>query len=547
MQRPNRSSAIVVVLTLALVACGGPEQTQSTGSGSPGASPGVAQQPLVVAVPGTPETADSEFGVAPASWDLEVTLYEHLVAYQYEQDENGVGQPQLTGDFVPRLAEEWSFSEDGKTISFTLREGVLSEYGNELTAEDVHWSWTRAFAVAGSGQWMFNSSGVTGEDGIRVTGRYTLEVDLNAPSELLLHNQATLNSPSIMDSTEARKHATADDPWAKDWLSTHSASFGPYRLTTFTPGQEVVLEANPNYWDEPPRVSPIIIREVPSSATRLQLLRDGTVHIAKDLDARERASLQGVEGVKVINIRGNQGVIFGLNNDVPPFDNVKVRQAIAYAAPIDDIIETVYLGDPNARLLQGYIPEDYPAHIEYFPYYPMNLDKARELLAEAGQGPFSMELVFNADFQDHESVGVLIQTQLAELGIDVQLRKLPAAAYQEAFFGGTAQSVLVQDAIWNADPGYGLNLYFSQGDISHANWINYNSPEALDLIDRVTNTLNPEQRAELGMDAYRVIVDEAPWAFMIGTGFQLAMRDNLLGYNWKTSNLLDLSDLYFED
>ena len=122
----------------------------------------------------------------------------------------------------------------------------------------------------------------------------------------------------------------------------------------FTPGQQVVFEVNPNYYREKPKIKRVIWREVPSSATRLQLLLTGAVHIAKELDPRERQQCEGKPGVKVTAIKGNEGVIFGLNNQVKPFDNVKVRQAIAYAAPIDAIIETVYLKQPNVRLYKGY-------------------------------------------------------------------------------------------------------------------------------------------------------------------------------------------------
>ena len=111
----------------------------------------------------------------------------------------------------------------------------------------------------------------------------------------------------------------------------------------------------------------------------------GAVHIAKELDPRERQQCEGKPGVKVTAIKGNEGVIFGLNNQVKPLDNVKVRQAIAYAAPIDAIIDTVYLKQPNVRLFKGYTPESYPAAIDYWPYYPTNLEKAKALLRRRGR------------------------------------------------------------------------------------------------------------------------------------------------------------------
>src|SRR5439155_17025110 len=175
-------------------------------------------------------------------------------------------------------------------------------------------------------------------------------------------------------------------------------------------------------------------REVPSAATRLQLLLTGSVHIAKELDSRERQQLVGKPGVQVTSIKGNEGVIFGLNNQVKPLDNPKVRQAIAYAAPVDEIINTVYLSNPNVRLLKGFTPENYPAAIDYWPYYPTNLETAQALLKEAGQGAFSFKLAQNSSRPEHEQVAIQIQTQLKKIGIDVQIDKLTTATTQERIF-----------------------------------------------------------------------------------------------------------------
>ena len=376
---------------------------------------------LIVAVSATPVSLDPEYGASLESWELPVFIYEYLFCYYFKKGADGVGLPQFEPPYEPRLAESVETSADGKTLTFRLRKGVKSEYGNEFTAEDVKWSWDRTFALNTAGMWMMKSSSIRSADAIRVIEPYVLEVGLAGPNSLLMTEQATsLNNPVIYNSTEAKKHATDSDPWAKDWLAKNSATFGPYRVVQFTPGQQVVFEINPNYYRDRPKIDKVIWREVPSSATRLQLLLAGSVHIAKELDSRERQQCEGKPGVKVTAIRGNEGVIFGLNNQVKPFDNVKVRQAIAYAAPVDAIIETVYLDQPNVRLYKGYTPESYPAAIEDWPYYPTNLEKAAALLKEAGQGPFSFKLAQNAGRPEHEQVAVQIQTQLKKIGIDVK-------------------------------------------------------------------------------------------------------------------------------
>ena len=511
------------------------------------AAAAAAGDQLIVAVSATPVSLDPEFGASLESWELPIFMYEFLTSYRFQKGSEGVGIPQFAAPLEPRLAEKWETSGNGKKITFFLRKGVKSEYGHEFTAEDVKWSWTRAFTLNTAGTWMMKSSSVPNAEAIRVVQPYILEVNLSGPNALLPIVQATpLNNPVIYDSTEAKRHASQSDPWAKDWLGKNSATFGPYKVTNFTPGQQVVFEVNPNYYREKPKIRQVIWREVPSSATRLQLLLAGSAHIVKELDSRERQQVQGRPGVQVISIRGNEGIIFGLNNKVKPLDNVKVRKAIAYASPVDEIIKTVYFGNPNVRLLKGFTPEDYPAAINYWPYYPTNLEKAKALLKEAGQGPFSFKLAQNASRPEHEQVAIQIQTQLKKLDIDAQIEKLTPAKYQEQYFSRKAEAVLVQDAAWVADPGYSLGLFFGTGSNSVANWVNYDNKEANALLEQTLNTADAVKRRELGQKAHRIIVDDAPWGFYIGTGFYLTARDNIAGLNWRPNNLINYAELSFK-
>jgi peptide/nickel transport system substrate-binding protein len=538
--RPTRRQALTDVALTGGLAAGGL------------ALPGVLSLPaaaasgeqLIVAVSATPVSLDPEFGASLESWELPVFVYEYLLCYNFKKDAEGVGQPQFEPPYEPRLAERVESSNGGKTLTFHLRKGVKSEFGNEFTASDVKWSWDRTFALNTAGMWMMKSSSIPSADSVRVVEPFVLEVNLAGPNTVLLTEQATsLNNPVIYDSTEAKKHASDADPWAKEWLGKNSATFGPYRVVQFTPGQQVVFEVNPNYYRGTPKIKRVIWREVPSSSTRLQLLLAGAVHIAKELDPRERQQCEGKPGVKVTAIKGNEGVIFGLNNQVKPFDNVKVRQAIAYAAPIDAIIDTVYLKQPNVRLYKGYTPESYPAAIDYFPYYPTNLEKAKALLSEAGQGPFSFKLSQNASRPDHEQVAIQIQTQLKKIGIDVQIEKLTPATYQEQYFSRKAEAVLVQDAAWVPDPGYSLGLFFGSGPNSVANWVNYSNKEVDSLLEQTFNTADPALRRELGQKAHRLIVDDAPWGFYIGTGFYMTARSEVEGLNWRANNLINYAEL----
>ena len=117
-----------------------------------------------------------------------------------------------------------------------------------------------------------------------------------------------------------KPHITADDPWASRWLSTNSASFAPYHVTKFTPGQEVVYQANPNYWQGPAKLERVIFREMPTSANRLASLQAGSVDVAEWLLPREFATLEKIPAVKVWKVFGNYIHRVEMNNTVPPFD-----------------------------------------------------------------------------------------------------------------------------------------------------------------------------------------------------------------------------------
>ena len=502
---------------------------------------------LIVAVSATPVSLDPEFGASLESWELPVFIYAYLVSYRFEKDATGVGLPQFEAPFEPRLAERWEVSTDGKKITYFLPKGIKSEYGNEFTAEDVKWSWDRTFALNTAGTWMMKSSSVPNADAIRVVEPYILEVNLTGPNALLSFEQATpLNNPVIYDfhGSEETRDGERSLGEGMAWQEQCDLWAVPRHAIHAWPASRLrdQSELLPRQAEDPAGdlAGGAVIRDASATlAGRFGTHRQGT-------DSRERRQAEGKPGVRVISIEGNEAVIFGLNNKVKPLDNVKVRQAIAYAAPIDAIIETVYLKDPNVRLLKGMTPENYPAAIDYWPYYPTNLEKAKALLKEAGQGPFSFKLAQNVSRPEHEQVAIQIQTQLAKLDIDVQIEKLTPAKYQEQYFSRKAEAVLVQDAAWVADPAYSLGLFFGTGSTSVANWVNYENKEVDALLTQTFNTADRAERAQLGRKAHRMIVDDAPWGFCIGTGFYVTARSEVTGLNWRPNNMVNYSELSFK-
>jgi peptide/nickel transport system substrate-binding protein len=527
----------VAVLTAVLVAAacaGGDEQAeQEEGDGA---------STLVVAAAATPTTLDPEFSSSPQDREIDVAVYDRFTQFQVtEQD--GVEQADLKAPPVGLLAESWEVSGDGETYTFRLREGVESYFGNELTADDVIWSWDRVFAQESQGLFPLNVSSVE-EGSYSKVDKYTVRVQLSEPNPLLPVVLATpVPGAVVYDSTEVKKHATDDEPWAADWLATHTASFGPYHATEYTPGQQVVFEANPNYFQEAPAIQKIIYREVPDPASRLSLLQAGEVDVAEDLNAQQRQTLEGQSGVKIVSVPGNLMIAFGVHNQMEPFDDKRVRQALAYAMPIDGIIETVFFNEPSVRLFRGYVADTFPGYPDVWPYQPQNLDKARQLLREAGQESFSFELSYTTTYPEHEKIAQLIRSALADVDVDVVLNKLTPAKYQEQYYTHKAQSVLVQDAAFVADAAYPLFLYYGAGPGAVGNWIEYRNPEVQDQIDAALAEPDPKRRVQMGLEANRGIVEGVPWPMHLGIGFHLPMQESVQGFTWRPHNLVHFYDL----
>jgi peptide/nickel transport system substrate-binding protein len=525
--------AVVVLLAAACSSAGDGESADAQGEGS---------SRLVIAAAATPTTLDPEFSSSPQDRELDVAIYDRFTQFEITEIE-GVRQADLKAPPVGLLAEDWEVSGDGLTYTFNLRKGVKSYFGNELTADDVVWSWDRVFDQDSQGLFPLNVSSVD-EGSYEKVDDYAIEVTLSEPNPLLPIVLATpVPGAVIYDSTEVQKHATDSDPWAADWLATNTASFGPYHATEYTPGQQVVLEANPNYFQGEPAIKQVIYREVPDPANRLALIQAGEVDVAEDLNAQQRQELADRPGVKIVDVPGNLMIAFGVNNQMEPFTDERVRQAIAYAMPIDGIIETVFFGDPSVRLFRGYVADTFPGYPDYWPYQPQDIETAKALLAEAGAEGASFELSYTTTYPEHEKIAQLIRSGLGEIGMEVILNKLTPAKYQEQYYTHQAQAVLVQDAAFVADAAYPLFLFFGAGDGAVGNWIDYENPEVQEQIAAALAENDLERRTEVSLEANRGIVDDAPWPMKLGIGFHLAMGEGVEGFAWRPHNLVHFYDL----
>lgn len=483
-----------------------------------------AAETLIVASPQVPEGFDGD-ALRAHTQNVVVQVYEGLVAYgKTEVDGRIVNDP---GTVVPHLAESWTVSEDGKTWVFTLRQGVLSPYGNELSAEDVEWSWAKSFDQKRTGNFIARVSNVTG---VRALSQYEVEFTLDAPSSIFL-KALTLYVPGIYDSTEVKQHATTEDPWGLEWMQSNTASFGAYHLELLRPDDQAVFVANPNYFDDEPYFDRVIYKEVPSEASRVTLLKTGQVQLIDRPSIQMVVDLQADPNVKVDRATGRSIASVRMNPGCEPFDDVRVRQAFNYAIDKDALNTAVFAGQADiARsivppIVDGYNPSHFP--------YDYDPDMARALLAEAGYPngiSEQIELIYADAFWHQEPVAIQVADMLNKIGVNVQPTRVTTSEMRAR--GAPAEQSMCfftwEDGPIVLDPVYSMYLMSHSSGVS--NRAAYSNPRVDELIDLSREELDAERRLEMMDEAQRLWVEDAPWILTTYPATFEAMAPNVSGW-----------------
>lgn len=487
------------------------------------------EETLVIAAKATPQGIDTSFHNSLESMQAFRNVMDTLTAFKVVKGENG----EWTQDFTQvegRLAQSWVISDEGRTITYKLKQGVLSQAGNELTADDVHWTFAREIGLKAIGSFFAQVVGrLETADSVKVIDRYTVSFTTSEPNPLGII-WATHSFNGIYDSVEAKKHITADDPWATEWLANNSAAFGPYKTGRWVSGQEVLFVAHAQYHGEKPKMRCILYKEVPNSANRLALLQTGAVDLAEQLTPKEITQLKGVSGVKIHNWPGNIISHFEMNVNTAPFDNKLVRQAMSYAFPYKAALESVYFG--TARQATSVNPSTYPDFYGKETWnYTTDLDHAKSLLTQAGfEAGFTSTVYIDAGVPEHEQLAILMRTNLEKIGVTLNIEKLPTGDFYAKLLLGEFPMFVWQDMPGIPDGGFGIALWVVGG--SAINHSNFNNAELNDLYKESASTLDQAVRSKNFKKIQEILIEEAPWVYVAETGWHIAARENIEGITW---------------
>ncbi len=458
-------------------------------------------------------TLDPAIGYDWQNWSMIKSLFDGLMDYK----------PGTT-ELVPDLAESYEISPDGQTFTFKLRPGVKFHNGREMTAEDVKYSIDRVVnpVTQSPGQGFFASikgyeeaaeGKADGLSGITVVDPSTIRFELTRPDATFLHVMA-INFSHVVPKEEVEKYG-AD-------FGKHPVGTGAFKLGEWTLGQRVVFEKDPDYWQKGLSYLDKITFEIGQEPiVALLRLQKGEIDVPGDgIPPAKFQEVMNDPAQKARVVEGGQlhtGYVT-MNVNVPPFDNVKVRQAVNMAINKERIVQLI-----NNRAVPANqpLPPSMPGYAKDYKGYPYDPAKAKELLAEAGQADgFTTDLyVMNTDPNPRIAQG--IQQDLAAIGIKANIQALAQANVIAA--GGEKEGAPM---IWSGgmawiadfpDPSnfYGPILGCGGAVPGGWNWSWYCN-EDLDKkaaeADSVVDPAKAEERNKMWSDIYVKIMEDAPWA-----------------------------------
>jgi peptide/nickel transport system substrate-binding protein len=350
-------------------------------------------------------------------YHISLTFYDPLALPRVVQDPDG----QWRADFsqmVGFLAERWEANADASEWTVTLRRGVRSHFGNELIADDVKWSWDRAYALRGVGLWRSRVvGGLPTSEGVIAADRWTVVFRLPAPNPSWPKFWAFATN-CIFDSREARRHTRESDPWALEFLSAVPCGFGPFALER-QDQHELVGRARDDYWAGRPGLERVCYATVATRSEAIEQFLGGAFNLIGGLFPREFRRLEQLPGVVPVIAKTNQAQI-DLDWKTPPLDQQPLRQAILMAIPYDRIIREVYDGlarpsrGPILDIASDYDPDAWP--------YPYDPARARELVRAAGAEGAELDFAVGED-EESQQIAAIVVAALAAIGL--RLRVIP--------------------------------------------------------------------------------------------------------------------------
>lgn len=472
--------AILLAMTtlIGLVACGGGNNADN------GANDGSPRTDLVFGLTGDPQSMDPAMTTDQMSKAIWYQIYDTCIIRDGK------------GGYLPGLAEEWNISEDGKTVTLKIREGVKFHDGGDLTAEDIAFSLKR---LTESPQTTSKMVSMTPESFI-VEDDYTLRIEMETPFGAILDVLAC-------DTRIISKKAF--EQMGEEEFNNHPVGSGPYKFVERKTGEKIVLTANEEYWRGSPTIKDITFRIMTDSNTAVLALEKGELDFLSHAPLTARQTLMDNPDIEWYETEIAGSVYINFNMETGHFTDPLVREAVSYAVDKEEMVLAAVEGNgtPMATMAP---PSDfgYIADIEDTPYDP---ERAKELLAEAGYPDgFTVKTITqeNATYQKPTEV---LQGQLRKVGINMEIEVLERGVFNDQMHASNFEILVGHWTTPIPDAYFIMYTMGHSSNIGNQNFCRINVPELDEQLDIIKTSTDTEERLEAYRKAHEIVQEQTLW------------------------------------
>jgi len=503
--------------------------------GSRGASPALAQSPA--GQKSAAGDAPKKGGTLRVGFYIEAaTMDPHLSGSKIDrQIYHNIYEPLVTLDaklgIKPGLAESWQ-QPDAKTVIFKLRHGVKFHDGTDFTAEAARFNFNRMKTEPRS----VRKGEVASIESVEVVDPYTIKLNLRRPDAALL---ATLTdragmmvSPKVIQERGAELERNAK-----------GAGTGPFQFAEWVKDDHLLLKRNDAYWNKQggPYLDQIRYRPIPDDTVKLQSLQAGEIHVMDYVQPRDVAAVKADKNLVVVDVPSLADFAYQLNHTRPPFNAKALRQAVAYALDLDQIVKGVWLnvGVPA----NGPIPPTSWAYDSTILPIKRDLARAKAKLAEGGKPTGFQFTMTTANIPINVQEAEVIQAQLGEAGIGMKI-KLVDGATQLA--DGNSRSFDMISYQWSGRPDPDGNIYqfFKTTPGTSLNWSGISNPQLDALLDKTREVSGQAERKKLYGEVTKILQDELPMVFIIHPIEPKAFSPRVQGYDAIPDGMMRFRDVW---
>lgn len=490
-------TVVLLTLTIALSGCSGDKA-------------GDASSTITIGIPQDIEDSlDPHKAVAAGTKEVLFNVFEGLV------------KPDSKGNLNPAVASEYDISEDGKTYTFKLREGIKFHDGSLVTVEDIKYSIDKCADTS---------------NGEPLVAAYSNIASVNIVDDktvaIVLKNE---------DTSFLAYMTTAIIPASNKTPDTTPIGTGPYQYVSRSPQENIVMKKFDGYWGEPAHIQNVIFKIIANADTITMNLKGGSIDMYARVTSSQAAELGDDFNIEVGTMNLVQALY--LNNNVEPFNNVLVRQALCYAIDPQEIMKMVSDGEGTEIGSSMF-----PAFVKYYDeslneVYNPDIEKAKALLAEAGYPDgFTFTITVPSNYQQHVDTAQVIAEELKAIGVNAEIKLIEwdswlSDVYAERNYESTVIGVDASSMTARAL----LERFMSTAE---NNFTNYNNAAYDETFTKAVNELDDTKQTEYYKQCARILAEDAANVYIQDLPEFVAINKKFAGYEFYPLYVQDISKMY---